>query len=326
MSNLKPNLLSILISCGLGAAGAPACTAAAPEATGQVNDAATNQSAQQPGSVEVVREAPRGRRGDMKVLAEGSYGQVSDPFVAVARDARVYAALRRMAKELPPLADDFFRSNAVVAAFAGLRNTGGYSIEVTRTDRGQLLVIQHAPAPDMMTTQVLTHPFQVVAVPAKEGENVSLVLQGGLAMSMLRPYRVASGGLASGEGRAGGAEKVGLEGELRVARYEELATVFFDVRGAGAKGSNVLQAAATGVVGDGGRFSLTGLGAGTLAGEASPRLRVTGRLTGRDEDRLELDFASPLPSVAGGAGGAGKLSAVATGPAPARSQPGASMY
>ena len=65
----------------------------------------------------------------MKVLAEGNYGQVGDPFVAVARDARVYAVLRRMAKELPPLADDFFRSNAVVAVFTGLRNTGGYSVE-----------------------------------------------------------------------------------------------------------------------------------------------------------------------------------------------------
>ena len=317
--------MTILISCGLSAAGVPAC-AAAPKAARQGNDAANSQSAQQSGSAEVVRESPRGRQGEMRVLAEGSYGQVSDPFIAVERDAQVYAALRRMVRELPPLAADFFRSNAVVAVFTGLRNTGGYSIEMTRDGRGQLLVSESVPPPDMMTTQALTKPFKVVAVPAKEDESVPLLLQGGLAASLLRPYRVTSGEFTPDEGGAVRAQMLRLEGELRVARYEGLVTVFFDVRGAGAKGPSFLQTSATGVVGDGGRFSLTGLDARPSAGPAPRRLRVTGRFTGDDEAKLDLDFASSASKGAGGFGRVGKLAAVASAPAPARRQPGASMY
>jgi hypothetical protein len=106
-----------------------------------------------------------------------------------------------------------------------------------------------------------------------------------------------------------------------------LATVFFDLRGGGAKGSNFLQTSATGIVGYGGLFTLTGLEATrTLAGQASRRLRVAGRFTGVDENRLELDFASPAPKAAGGLSRVGKLDAVATAPALPKRQPGASMY
>ncbi|HEX7174662.1 MAG TPA: protease complex subunit PrcB family protein [Pyrinomonadaceae bacterium] len=325
MSNFKPDLLTILISCGLSVAGVPTCAEAAKAAT-QSNNAANNQAAQQSGSAEIVRESPRGRQGGMKVLAEGSYGQVSDPFIAVTRDAQVYAALRQWVKELPPLADSFFKSHAVVAVFTGLHNTGGYGIEMTRSGRGQLLVSESVPPPDMMTTQALTKPFKVVAVTAKEDETVSVVLQGALAAAVLRPYRVASGEFTPDAGGAARAKTSGLEGELKVARYEGLATVFFDLRGVGAKGSNFLQTSATAVVGYDGLFSLTSLEANTLAGRASRRLRVTGRFTGVDEDKLDLDFALPSSKVAEGLSRVGKLAAVATAPAPPKRQPGASMY
>lgn len=325
MLNVRPRLVTILILFGLSLVGALPRTAK-PKAAEQNNGATNDQSSQQSGSAEVVRVIPQGRPGEMKVLAEGSYGQVGEPFIAVTRDPQVYAALRRSAQELPVLSDEFFKSYTVVAVFTGLRNTGGHAIEMTRTEDGRLLVSERVPPPEMMTTQAMTKPFKVVGVPAKENENVSLVLQGGLAASMLRPYRVTSGEFMAGEDRAVRAERFGLEGELRVARFEGLATVFFDVRGVGAKASNVLQTAATGIVETGGRFSLMSLDAKTPDRQASRRLRATGQFTGGDENKLALDFASPASKVAGGFSRAGKLAAVATAPAPAKGQPDASMY
>jgi len=318
--------LTVLISCGLGVAGVPA-RAETPKAAELCNNAVNNQDSQKVGSAEVVREAPRGRQDGMKVLAEGGYSQVSDPFIAVTRDAQIYAALRQLVRELPPLAADFFKSHSVVAVFTGLHNTGGYSVMMTRNGRGPLLVSESAPPPDMMTTQALTKPFKVVAVTTKEDESVSVVLQGGLAAAVLRPYRVASGELMPEEGRGGARAQIsGIEGGLKVARYGGLATVFFDLRGAGAKGSNFLQTSATAVVGYDGLFTLTGLEAKPFAGQASRRLRATGRFAGVDEDKLEIEFASPASKAAGGLSRVGKLAAVATAPAPPKRQPGESMY
>jgi PrcB C-terminal len=324
MPNYKSGLMTGLILLGQGVAGAPACSAG-PEAANQRDNSAHNQSPQQSGSAEVVRQLPDGRKGEMKVLAEGSYGQVSDPFVAVTRDPKVYSALRGMVGELPALGEEFFRANSVVAVFTGLRNTGGHSVELAQTGGGRVLVSERTPPADAMTTQAITKPFKVVAVPTKEDEDITLILQGGLAASLLRPYRVTSGDFTSAEGTHGRAQKFRLEGALRVARQEGLATVFFDLKGVGATGPSVLQAVATGIVGGDGRFSVASLDAGTLVGRPSGRLRVAGNFTD-DGEKLQVAFESLPRMGADGFSGSGKLAAQASGPAPRRAQPDASIY
>jgi hypothetical protein len=262
----------------------------------------------------------------MKVLAEGSYGQGGDPFVVVTRDPKVYTILRQMIKGLPELNADFFRSNAVAAISVGPRNTGGYAIEFTRTGTGQLLVEERVPPPDAMTTQAFTTPFKAVAVPAKEGETVALLLRGVLAESLLRPYRVVSGEFTSPPRPGARAGQLGVAGELRVARYERLVTLLFELKGIGDQRARALQFAVTGLVDEGGRFSVEGVDPGPLLGRPSRLLSVTGQFTGNDGDKLHLTFGSSPTGVADAPTWTGRLSAVASGPAPARSKPKESMF
>src|SRR5947209_7717951 len=74
--------------------------------------------------------------GDLKVLAEGSVSPINTSFVGVFRDAETYASLRGQAVNLPELKADFFKSNIVIAAFLGERNTGGYSIAMAQQPNG----------------------------------------------------------------------------------------------------------------------------------------------------------------------------------------------
>lgn len=321
MSNIKPGLMTVLIVFGLSGAGARSCAAR------QQNDSpAGNATPQQSGSAEVVRKRADGKSGEMRVLAEGSYGQAGDPFVVVTRDPKVYATLRQTIKELPELDADFFKSNTVAAICVGLRNTGGYAVEFTRTDAGQLLVEERVPPPDAITTQALTTPFKAVAVPTKEGETIALLLRGVLAESLLRPYRVVSGEFAPPPGVGGRAEKFGVGGELRVARHERLVTLLFDLKGAGDKRDRFLQMALTGLVDERGRFSLAGADAGSLFGAPPRPLGVTGQFAGADEDKLQLSFVWSQTGAAGAPIPAGELSATASGPARARSRPKESMF
>src|SRR5688500_18744199 len=59
-----------------------------------------------------------------KVLIEGQYSKVETPFVFIARDAETYALIRSMVEGLPASSTLDFSKNAVIAAFAGERNTG----------------------------------------------------------------------------------------------------------------------------------------------------------------------------------------------------------
>lgn len=322
MIDFKPRLAACLVLFGLCGAGATACAAEHMDAARR-GDPANDTAAPQQGSAQATtpgQESARGREGEMQVLAEGSYGEVG-PFVAVARDPKVYAVLRGASPSLPELDADFFRSNAVVAVFVGQRSTGGHAVEIRHVGGGRLLVSERVPPPDAITTQAITHPFKVVSVPIKEGEAASLLLQGGLAAGLLRPYRVGAGEITSAGPR--GIERSRLDGTLGAARHGELLTVLFDLRTAG--GTAVLTAAATGLVEAGGRFSVAGFDSGALVGAAAVPLRATGRLTG-EGDRLHLMFESTAADSADGSRVSVKLEAVATGPAPASAKPGASMY
>jgi hypothetical protein len=57
---------------------------------------------------------------------------------------------------------------AVVFVFAGMRNTGGYSVDVRGAKiEGETLILDavvHGPPPGGMVSQVITYPYAVVAV------------------------------------------------------------------------------------------------------------------------------------------------------------------
>jgi len=94
------------------------------------------------------------------VLAEGSVSPINTSFVGVFRDAETYAALRAQAVNLPELKADFFKSNIVIAAFLGERNTGGYSIATAQQPNGQIRIAEKAPPKDAIVAQMITSPFK----------------------------------------------------------------------------------------------------------------------------------------------------------------------
>lgn len=321
MSNFKLGLMAILILSGLGGAGASSCAAK------QQNDKpAGNDTPQKSGSADVVDKRADRKSGELRVIAEGSYGQAGEPFVVVTRDPKVYTRLREMVKGLPELDADFFESNTVAAISVGPRNTGGYAIEFMRIDTGELLVEERVPPAEAVTTQALTTPFKAIAVPTKKGESVALLLRGALAESLLRPYRVVSGELASPTGLGGRAEKFVLGGELRVARHERLVTLLFDLKCASDKQVRFLKFAVTGLVDEHGNFSVSGADTGSLFGAPPHLLGVTGQFAGSEGDKLRLAFVWFPTGVADAPIQAGKLSATASGPAPERSKPKESMF
>jgi hypothetical protein len=321
MSNFKPGLVTILILFGLSGAGANSCAAKQ-----QSGKPVSNDTPPKSGSAEVVDNRADRKSAELSVLAEGSYGQAGAPFVVVTRDPKVYTALRQTVKGLPALDADFFKSNTVVAISVGLRNTGGHAIEFTRADTGELLVEERVPPSDAVTTQALTTPFKAVAVPTKAGETVGLLLRGALADSLLRPYRVVSGELASPPGLGERAEKFGVGGELRVARHERLVTLLFDLKRTGDKRARFWRAAVTGVVDEHDSFSVAGANLGSFFGAPTRLSGVTGQFTGSDGDKLHLSFVWLPAGVADAPIQAGNLSATASGPAPARSRPKESMF
>ena len=97
---------------------------------------------------------------NIKILAEVSYSQVETPFVFVARSKETYATLKKLVENLPAETEIDFNKQAVVAAFAGTRNKGGYSVEIKKSaEKVAIEVI--APPKVAMVTQALTQHFNV---------------------------------------------------------------------------------------------------------------------------------------------------------------------
>ncbi len=260
------------------------------------------------------------KQDEIKVLAEGTQSRMNDAFVAVARDPATYAALKSaLAASLPEMGGDFFKSHAVVAAFLGQRNTGGYGVAVTRTGEGGIRISEKRPPKDAMVTQAFTTPFQVVSIPVGEQARFNLEMDN-LWKEAMRPYRINEGTFEMTGGIAGRREQFQLGGDIRIAQYGNLVTFAFELKGTGGAAERLvpgkerlLPGVATGVKEGDGRVRIARLDAGSLVEEPNDGLRATGQL--RDnESKLSLTF-EPLPSsIADGFSGAGRLEAVATAP------------
>ncbi|MDX6269241.1 MAG: hypothetical protein QOD28_464, partial [Acidobacteriota bacterium] len=132
----------IIAALVLNATGASACTVKTREGAGNGQSTRKTQPAQpstQPSPLASPVSEGEGNletkvSGEIKELAAGGYSSVRDAFVFVARDAQTYATLRQWHEQLPPLGADFFKANAVVAAYLGQRSSGGYGVQFTRGD------------------------------------------------------------------------------------------------------------------------------------------------------------------------------------------------
>lgn len=108
----------------------------------------------------------------LRVIAQGQQSEVQEPRQVVVTSREAWAALwQQHGAQLPVPAVDFTRES-IVAVFLGTRPSGGYGVDIVAVRTGAAPVVEYRerrPGPDMMTTQALTFPFSIVAVPVLAG-------------------------------------------------------------------------------------------------------------------------------------------------------------
>jgi hypothetical protein len=110
----------------------------------------------------------------MKMIERGQSSGIDSPRQAVARTVEEWARLYRAHNpDRPPPAVDFSK-DMVLAVFLGSRSTAGYAVDIIgMKDVDGALVVQYRqtqPPPGAITAQVITTPYQMVAVPARAGD------------------------------------------------------------------------------------------------------------------------------------------------------------
>jgi hypothetical protein len=255
----------------------------------------------------VIEQPPVDGNSAVTTLAQGDFSGVAEPFLLVARDARTYAALRAIAGELPARDNDYFDGHAVVAAFAGQRPSGGYSVEVKR--RKNLLVIsEQKPAPGSIVTQVLTTPFVVVEVNTALDETLDIALDTAWRKA-LHTYRVRQGNFQYTGGIAGITEKFRVTGQIQTLTHGDLVTFISELRSVGGKATRRLNNAATGLV-NADQVEISYLHANDFVPPPANLLIAHGQFA-QNRRQLTLNFEHRPNNIADGFEGQGQLTAVA---------------
>ncbi|MBD0327107.1 MAG: protease complex subunit PrcB family protein [Pyrinomonadaceae bacterium] len=308
---MRSIVLVALLSLALNGAGPAGCETRQGNGAQNVKKSGNNNV---PATPTHESETNKDVDNNLKVLAEGGQSGVDDAFVAVARDVQTYEALREMASQLPEVNADSFGTNAVVAAFLGRRNTGGYGVQVIRAGDGAIRLAESRPPKGAVVTQSLTTPFKVVSVPISDVQPLSLEMEGEWK-TMTRPYSVATATFTVTGGFAGTSEDFRLEGDIGVMRAGKLATLAFDLKTTGQTKARTLKDVATGVVLADGSIKITHMAAGSLVSPPPSALRANGNFDD-GENKLALTFESLPSNVADGYQGKGGLEATATAPPP----------
>ena len=110
----------------------------------------------------------------MRTLDRGTQSNIDQARTVVVRSVDEWAALWRAHAADKPVPPVDFTKEMVVGVFLGSRPTAGYSVEIVGTkEQPDALIVEYregSPARDMMTPQVITTPFHLVAVPKRSGE------------------------------------------------------------------------------------------------------------------------------------------------------------
>lgn len=306
---MKTVVTGLLIVALGGAAGAQSCGEARRAGKFDAAPANAGGGASQPEAKSAgptVTPEPEAAPADLRVLAEGQQGKADRAFVAVVRDPESYAALGGLAGKLPQINAELFKSHAVVAAFLGYRESGGYGVTLTRTGGGALRVVEKSPPKGAYTTAVITNPFLIVAAPEDEQSPVWLELTDAWAGGSL--FQVVEGEFTMNGGLAGRAEKFKLAGEIQMTGHGSLKTFYLNLKGVGASKPRALRTIATGLIGATGAYRVARLNAGTLVESPNGGLTATAELRNKNTE-LSVTFAPVLPNAADGFGGAGGLKA-----------------
>ena len=242
--------------------------------------------------------------GNLKVIAQGFHSSITDPFIAVIRDEATYAELQKLDSNLPKLSVDL-KTNTVIAAFLGQRNTGGYSVEITRAANGEIQATEKVPGKDVMVPQMITAPFKIVSLPV-EGTTPISISPSDAFKQTAQLYRIDKGSFTISGGFAGRTDTYSLAGKLQVTRLGALVTVGFAVVSAGAPREHSLRDVATGVMKDN-SFEISRMSRGSLVDPPTGDLRVIGKFLEAKRVTMELDTGGAI--VPDGFSGRGSIEA-----------------
>lgn len=312
MLDIRTSIVVALLSLTINGASAAGCSTNTVEQSAQNNRPTKNRNATRTPSPVEGGDV----KSEIKILSQGGHSTVSESFVAVARDAETYNELRGLDNRLPELSKDSFDHTAVIAAFLGQRNTGGFGVQITPAADGVVRINESRPGKDMMTTQVLTTPYTIVSVPIENERPLRLELDQTWQLSM-RPYRISAGEFTMTGGFAGRSENFRLEGGFKLMRQANLATIIFDVKSAGGTKARGLNEATTGIIRGNGEASFARFNAGSLVEPPANLLSAKGQFT-NSEGELTLTLESLPSTVADGFQGKGRLTATAAGPPPSK--------
>ncbi len=241
---------------------------------------------------------------EYKILLEGAQSKVEMPFIFIVRDAETYAEMRGLVEGLPASSTIDFNQAAVVAAFAGTRNTGGWAVAV-KPSADKIIIDVNAPDKGDMTAQIITYPFQVALVPVAENQPLNIE-PAAIWTNELKNYRVTKGNFQYSGGITGRSKKFNAAGTVGVLSYGDHLTYFFNLAGKENESQRKLTEMVSGVAKNG-SVEFTRLDAGTFSEMPHPALKVKGTATA---DKLALVF-EPLPTnIADGFAARGKLEAV----------------
>jgi hypothetical protein len=108
-----------------------------------------------------------------RALDKGDQSNMDDARQAVARTADEYNALWRLHAPDRPQPRVDFPKEMVIGVFMGSRPTAGFAIDVvgSREEAGALVVQyrETRPARGLITAQVITSAYHIVAMPARTG-------------------------------------------------------------------------------------------------------------------------------------------------------------
>ena len=250
--------------------------------------------------------APNDDGANIKTIAEGSDAGVSTPFVFVARTPETFKLLQALVKNLPTEPIDFKRT-AIVAAFAGTKNTGGYSLEFAgAADKLSVKVL--APPKDAFVTQSLTAPYKIVSVEVEQENGLYLDLSSDFTKTA-KNYRLTSGKFEFSGGIAGVTKIFKAQGTIRVLSYGNFATLIFNLNGKGSDAKRKLFEAASGALSKNGKINVARIEGGDFIERPHPFMTASGNFTGK---KLVLVFVPGKRegyTVSDGFAGGGKLEA-----------------
>lgn len=242
---------------------------------------------------------------EIKTLAEGSYGKMNKPFIFVARSTETYSQLSNLVENLPPASEIDFNKSAVVAAFAGEKNTGGYSVAIDGST-GNFSVKVNSPPPDAIVTEALTYPFLVSQVPVGEEQSLKVDLSENW-IPAAETYKVTGGEFEYSGGFVGKQVKFEPQGTIRVFRHGDYATLFFGLEAKDKENLKTVDIASGKV--SGGNLKLARLEAMSLIEQPHPPFVVSGTIS---DEKITLNFSKGKRNyvVNDGFEGSGKLEAV----------------